>query len=814
MQETWIPVLLAVVATALLPVRKRFADAAICALLAGLWAVLALRIADGSLFRFLAIAEAVLLFLLGVTGKIRFEARNGSWAVTGSVILVYALLIFPALRLIGWNDVILGEQLASSFPVLLFTCGVLFFAPGEATGLLLVVPFCWALLGGPEADPSMAALAEMNGSLVTTALFLVLPPYLRGAGDGRPSRAAAYRHAQKNSALFGHGLWLLLLTTLFLFFQPEISAFFPPQLPLNLALLCVVAAILWLIFPAWLSLWYRYVAWWAARYGGMALQGIRGAWQWGIPLLGAAALFIELAARDRSATIKRLLGRSAETDWPLWVLLAIILAWLGYHLYRGSRRLVLGTFTVHAQDDGVGKWASGLGARLENELARIAGIYRVIDEARPSSRADVIEVIPGVGEVGEILAEASSIEIPGAKISAKPLLSLAGRLVSGPRLSGSLHKVNGSLVLMAELTGGGRQGNWRVGLDDLPEDERRLPEEAVVGKLVEQLAFRIATDLVAIGSPRWQAVRLYTEGLRLYREAQRQGEAAPKLREAERRLIQALKDDRQFTQCYFNLGVVYLQLRELESAESAFRLVLRESPDNFDACYALAETLRERKQPRDAFWFSQAALAVGASDARAWDLAAYALRQEAEAWTEEVAPPPDHPVWKEIRPMSEIAVALAWRSLCRQAWSGSSPALEKSKSTAYLCTRNLAVILTRAGCGIEVSRPVFRQAAWLAPFDPALRLFEGRALFWAGHEEAAAESLEGVFADGLPSDRRGLLWRLLGQVRSGPQETRRLAHHRFLDVAAGAGADELRRLMRFSLEAQPSLKETDDRPHP
>jgi tetratricopeptide (TPR) repeat protein len=494
---------------------------------------------------------------------------------------------------------------------------------------------------------------------------------------------------------------------------------------------------------------------------------------------------------------------------------AVVLLWLAYLAYRGRTRLVIEPFTGFTGDEKLDQWVAGLGPRLQSELARISDVYKVIDEAIPSQRSSVVEVKPGVQDVGAILKDASAINLGPLKIPANLLVRLVGQIVSGPRITGALHKVDDDFILTAELGGGGLSGNWRIDASSL--HDRRLRPEATIQELVVELAYRVATDLVPIGSPRWRANSAFTEGLRHYRETQRQqGDSSSRLREAERCFIRALKDDQQFRQCYFNLGVVYRKLEEHKSAQSAFRRALKEDPDDFEACYALAEALATDKQYRGALWFCEAAIGINPGDARAWDLEGNARRYyEQQLRGLELTLPHRDAAWKEVRAVSEIAVALAWRSLCRRALGGPSPALKSARVTALTCTRNLAVVLARES-RFPHSLQLFRQAGWLAPRDSTLRLYEGRTLFWS-RPEGAAKALQGTFADGLEPEDQALLWSVLAQAhaRSAARAERRslvLAHRRFLDVIAGAKAEDLPKLADLSLEEPPERAFEQDRP--
>ena len=97
------------------------------------------------------------------------------------------------------------------------------------------------------------------------------------------------------------------------------------------------------------------------------------------------------------------------------------------------------------------------------------------------------------------------------------------------------------------------------------------------------------TALGDLGSPRWEAVRPFTHGLRAYRGTQMiKGDSSPELRRAEKEFILALSMDRSFAKCHYNLGIIYQRLRAYESAEAAFRKALEENPDSAEPYYALA----------------------------------------------------------------------------------------------------------------------------------------------------------------------------------------------------------------------------------
>ncbi|HSK78304.1 MAG TPA: hypothetical protein VLQ45_17765, partial [Thermoanaerobaculia bacterium] len=642
----WPPYALALLVIGLLPAKTRPVGRILCLLLAFLWGWLAYAanplLATADKWALWAALQAVVLLGFGTfAGKLWFPVRRGAWALAGTALIAGSLLL-PLLA--SFLDLPWMPVFGLPLPLVLFTCGVLFFATGWQAIVALLIPLGWALTGGPDLRNSVE-LWGLTVALLIGAWFALTPLELRGGDERRPSPGAEYLCAYKARPFFGYGLWGTILITVFLLLSSSGSFLGTSRwdrITTNLALLTVLGIALWLAFTAWESLWFRYVAWGMARAGGRTWAWIRRAWKWGLLLVAATALVfllvpeksdavsdqkISQATRDFVAILRSLEAR----HFLLLTFSSTVLLWLILLAHEGRKRLVIGTFANHTGDDKLKDWVPGLGPRLQNELARIADLYRVIDEARPPQKSPVIEVTPSVQDVGEILKQtnASSIDFGIFKIPTDFLLQFVSRLVSGPRLTGALYKGENELFLTAEITGGGRlSGNWHVDMSRLTEEERKLPEKEIVYKLVEHLSFRVAAHLVSIGSPRWQAVRCFTEGLRSYRETQRQRkDRSRNLREAERCFIRSLNDDQKFAQCHYNLGVVYRQLEELDSAESAFRCALVENSENYEAYYALAETFTQASNYAKAYWFCEAAIGVDATDARAWDLKAYARRR-------------------------------------------------------------------------------------------------------------------------------------------------------------------------------------------
>ena len=133
-------------------------------------------------------------------------------ALVGTALLVYSLLIFPLLSPALKIPALPGAAAGLPFPLVLFTCGLLFFVTQPWVRVILIPLLVWALFGGP-GEHGLAETVGLQVALVTGSLFCVLPRELRGGGDGRSVQANTYRLGCRYRAYFGYLLWALILGT-------------------------------------------------------------------------------------------------------------------------------------------------------------------------------------------------------------------------------------------------------------------------------------------------------------------------------------------------------------------------------------------------------------------------------------------------------------------------------------------------------------------------------------------------------------------------------------------------------------------------
>jgi hypothetical protein len=147
------------IAAIILTVKKmRYSDQAISLILACFWAWMGIvyhlmyfRTINGAALGFgvLFIIQAIVWLLFGVIRpKLAFQLDTNPYALTGILLIVYAMLVYPVLgTLLGH-----GYPRSPSFgvapcPTTIFSFGLLLLTTAKVPKSVLVIPFLWSLLG-------------------------------------------------------------------------------------------------------------------------------------------------------------------------------------------------------------------------------------------------------------------------------------------------------------------------------------------------------------------------------------------------------------------------------------------------------------------------------------------------------------------------------------------------------------------------------------------------------------------------------------------------------------------------------------------
>jgi len=150
-------VILAITATYFSIFKKSYSDKIIVSILAFLWLWIGIvyhliyfssinkaAIVFGSLF----IIQSLLFFYFGIIkGKLRFQFSLNRYGITGMVLILFALIIYPLLAY--W----LGHVYPSSptfglpCPTTIFTFGILLFSSSRVPVIVIIIPAIWSIIG-------------------------------------------------------------------------------------------------------------------------------------------------------------------------------------------------------------------------------------------------------------------------------------------------------------------------------------------------------------------------------------------------------------------------------------------------------------------------------------------------------------------------------------------------------------------------------------------------------------------------------------------------------------------------------------------
>jgi Ca2+/Na+ antiporter len=200
------------------------------------------------------------------------------------------------------------------------------------------------------------------------------------------------------------------------------------------------------------------------------------------------------------------------------------------------KRIIIESFEEDDEKDCKQKDLNGpLHDLLAYELCRIFKLYSDVDKSNPVSR--VVPVVPTTNVsirvenvsdlISSVVTEDSVITIGPLKIPAKILLSLFGRFFEAKKIRGSLSYSNQEIILIATYAGGDRCHCWKVHRpypppisSNLASDDKKassLDENSARGllirEMIEELAYRIFTDLTEFHSFRWESTKEFMIGL-------------------------------------------------------------------------------------------------------------------------------------------------------------------------------------------------------------------------------------------------------------------------------------------------------------
>ena len=252
----------------------------------------------------------------------------------------------------------------------------------------------------------------------------------------------------------------------------------------------------------------------------------------------------------------------------------------------------------------------GLNVLLASRLIYLNDVFRGVNEDRSITTASGVDVsMPATVQVDEIsdllqgaIKPESKLELGPFQMPVSILLYPIQRLFKGPRILGSLHKDGDKTILMAQITGWNRPQSWRV-CDPICIMDPEHPENRdkhLLEDMVYELAYRIFTDITYgesfSWSQKWKATFKFSEGLSKYRDCLRTDKDKKlNLKHAEQLFIETLAEDLDFASAYYNLGVVYTELKQQQGAKVAFlkAIDMDMTKKRWEAYYALGQNIFE-----------------------------------------------------------------------------------------------------------------------------------------------------------------------------------------------------------------------------
>lgn len=500
--------------------------------------------------------------------------------------------------------------------------------------------------------------------------------------------------------------------------------------PKTLLLYIIISAIglgmffAWIFVWGWYSVWFRYLAYGVAQLISRVKKVLRNTFM---------QIFIVLTLVSWGWVQRKIIfGESTELfpeilrlSSAVKILIITTLVFIIKKFYFLRKRIFIADFKNNTGR--TEPFIDGIGSMILNEMIRLSKLLRDIDEAQPNQEIQVMESevdIHGIGDdFIEMIGPEASVEIQGiGKIPIRAIFNFFKKLVHGPILTGSVHMKGNNFVLIACMHGGHFKGSWEITVDNLKEIHKfPTSDTEQLIELTNLLVCRIFTDISRGVSPRWQAMKYYTEGLWLYRETLRTEEKRiQNLIDAKNAFSDAIRNDSQFVQCFYNFGIIYEKIGSNDAAKAAFRKALEVDFDNHHCYYQLARIYNNEEDFLEADWFCKQACAIFPNHPEYWNLAGvigYNELKKTEKTKNRAMKKPgnDHknplPIDKKIVQQFAVAAILAWKDLCKAILSGKK--IEKKRDIAWLCIRNLAVI---TGKTISYwSRFLFKQALFLKP---------------------------------------------------------------------------------------------------
>lgn len=144
------------------------------------------------LFGSLFILEGALLIYMGMRHRLTFIFRKDYYGMAGSLLLVYALVIYPVLGYAFGHVYPATPTFGLPCPTTIFTAGILLWSGRQLPRALLVIPLLWSLVG-LSAAITLGIYEDAGLILSLAATFVLLLRKQKSTGGGKEREAESER---------------------------------------------------------------------------------------------------------------------------------------------------------------------------------------------------------------------------------------------------------------------------------------------------------------------------------------------------------------------------------------------------------------------------------------------------------------------------------------------------------------------------------------------------------------------------------------------------------------------------------------------
>jgi Family of unknown function (DUF6064) len=124
-----------------------------------------------NIFGLLFIVQGILFLRYGLTSQ-RFELKKDIYGITGSVLIIYALILYPLIGYYGGHQYPYSPTFGLPCPTTIFTFGMLVLSKQRVPFYMLIIPVIWALIGFSAVVK--LGIYEDSGLLISAVLFTVV----------------------------------------------------------------------------------------------------------------------------------------------------------------------------------------------------------------------------------------------------------------------------------------------------------------------------------------------------------------------------------------------------------------------------------------------------------------------------------------------------------------------------------------------------------------------------------------------------------------------------------------------------------------